>query len=143
MPNTKRSEAIKAGLAAAKKQGVVLGTPENLSNEHRRQGNKRSAAVRASRARMRAEAIRPIAEAYWLKHHSSKIDPTFEDVAVLLLESKRWRRFTRIARALNEHGLPGPRGAPWNGRQVRLSLKLLLPKEDKEANLQAGDTGPI
>ncbi len=127
---TKRSEAIKAGLAAAKEQGVVLGTPENLSNEHRRQGNKRSAAVRAHKARMRAEAIRPIAEAYWIKHHSSKFDPTFEDVAVLLLASKRLDRFTRIARALNEHGLPGPRGAPWNGRQVRLTLKLLLPKGD-------------
>ncbi len=130
MPNTKQSEAIKAGLAAAKKQGVVLGTPENLSNEHRRQGNKRSAAIRARKARMRAEAIIPIVEAHWIKHHSSEFDPTFENVAALILESKRWRRLANIARALNEHGLPGPRGGPWNGRQVRLSLKWLLPKGD-------------
>ena len=136
MPNTKRSEAIKAGLAAAKKQGVVFGTPENLSNEHRRQGNKRSAAVRASKARMRAEAIRPIAEAYWIEHHPGEFDPTFENVAVVILESKERRRFDKIARALNEHGLPGPRGGPWNGRQVRLSLKCLLPKEDT-----CGDNG--
>ncbi len=85
---------------------------------------------------MRAEAIRPIAEAYWIEHHSSEFDPTFENVAVLILESKRRRRFDKIARALNEHELPGPRGAPWNGRQVRLSLKLLLPKGDT-----CGDNG--
>ena len=137
MPNTKRSEAIKAGLSAARKRGVVLGTPENLSNEHRRRGNKRSAAVRARRAMMRAKAIRPIAEAYWIEHHSSKFDPNFEDVAVLLLTSKRLDRFTRIARALNEHGLPGPRGRPWRGRQVRLSLKWLLPKGDTPAGTTA------
>ncbi len=136
MPNTKQSEAIKAGLAAAKKQGVVLGTPENLSNEHRRQGNKRSAAIRTHKARTLAEAIRPIAEAYWIKHHSSKFDPTFENVAVLILESKRSRRFHLTAGALNKHGLPGPRGRPWNGRQVSLSLKLLLPKGDT-----CGDNG--
>ena len=136
MPNTKQSEAIKAGLAAAKKQGVVLGTPENLSNEHRRQGNKRSAAIRARKARMRAEAIIPIVEAHWIKYHSSEFDPTFENVAALILESKRWRRLAKIARALNEHGLPGPRGGPWNGRQVRLSLKCLLPNEDT-----CGDNG--
>ena len=141
MPYTKRSEAIKAGLAAAKEQGVVLGTPENLSNEHRRQGNKRSAAIRAHKARTLAEAIRPIAEAYWIKHHSSEFDPTFENVAVLMLKSNRRSRFHNIARALNEHGLPGPRGCPWNGRQVRLSLKLLLPKGNNEAAQQAGDTG--
>ena len=141
MPNKKRSEAIKVGLAAAKKRGVVLGTPENLSNEHRWQGNKRSAAVRGYKARMRAEAIRPIAEAYWINHHSSNFDPAFENVAVLILESKRWRRFHKIAWALNEHGLPSPRGGPWNGRQVRLSLKWLLPKGDNEATQQAGDTG--
>ena len=133
MSNTKRSEAIKAGLAAARKRGVALGTPENLFNDHRRQGNACSAAVRARRARIRAKATRPIAEAYWIEHHSSEFDPTFEDVAVLLLASKRLDRFARIARALNEHGLPGPRGGPWNGRQVRLSLKWLLPKEDNEA----------
>ncbi len=130
MPNTKRSEAIKAGLAAARKRGVALGTPENLSNEHRRQGNKRSAAVRVRKARMRAEAIRPIAEAYWIEHHPSEFDPTFEDVAVVILESKERWRFDKIARALNEHGLPGPRGRPWRGRQVKLSLKWLLPKGD-------------
>ena len=136
MPNTKRSEAIKAGLAAAKEQGVALGTPENLSNEHRRQGNKRSATIRAHKARMRAEAIRPIAEAYWIEHHSSKFDPTFEDVAVLILESKRRSRCHKIAGALNKHGLPGPRGGPWNTRQVKLSLKWLLPKGDP-----CGDNG--
>ncbi len=141
MPNTKRSEAIKAGLAAAKEQGVVLGTPENLSNEHRRQGNKRSAVVRASRARMRAEAIRPIAEAYWIEHHSSEFDPTFENVAVHVLKSNRRSRFDKIARALNEHGLPGPRGGPWNTRQVKMSLKWLLPKGDDEAEQQTGYTG--
>ncbi len=92
---------------------------------------------------MRAEAIRPIAEAYWLKHHSSKIDPTFEDVAVLLLESKRSCRFAKIARALNEHGLPGPRGRPWRGWQVKLSLKWLLPKGDNEAKQQTGYTGAL
>ncbi len=141
MPETTRSEAIKAGLAAAKKQGVVLGTPENLSNEHRRQGNKRSAAVRAHKARMRAEAIRPIVEAHWIKHHSSEFDPTFDNVAVVILESKERRRFDKIARALNEHGLPGRRGGPWRGWQVKLSLKWLLPKGNNEAAQQAGDTG--
>jgi len=141
MPKTKRSEAIKAGLAAAKEQGVVLGTPENLSNEHRRQGNKRSAAVRARKAKKLAEAIIPIVEKYWVKHDSSEFDSTFENVAVLILESKRSRRFHLTAWALNKHGLPGPRGRPWNGRQVSLSLKLLLPKGGNEAKLQAGDTG--
>ena len=141
MPNTKRREAVKAGLAAAKKQGVVLGTPENLSNEHRRQGNKRSAVIRADRAKKLAEAIIPIVEKYWVDQDSSNFDPTFENVAALILESKRWRRFHKIARALNEHGLPSPRGGPWNGRQVKLSLKWLLPKGDNEATQQAGDTG--
>ncbi len=136
MPKTTRSEAIKAGLAAAKKQGVVLGTPENLSNEHRRQGNKRSAAVRARKARMRAAAIRPIAEAYWIEHHPGEFDPTFENVAVVILESKERRRFDKIAQALNEHGLPSRRGRRWRGWQVKLSLKWLLPKGDT-----CGDNG--
>ncbi len=60
---------------------------------------------------------------------------------VIFLASKRLDRFTRIARALNEHGLPGSRGRPWRGWQVKLSLKWLLPKGNNEAAQQAGDTG--
>ena len=143
MPNTKRSEAIKAGLAAAKEQGVALGTPENLSNEHRRQGTACSAAIRARKAKKLAEAIRPIVEAYWMEHHPSEFDPTSENVAVVILESKERWRFDKIARALNEHGLPGRRGTPWRGWQVKLSLKWLLPKGDNEAKQQTGYTGAL
>jgi DNA invertase Pin-like site-specific DNA recombinase len=90
------SQRTKAALAAAKRRGVVLGgRAENL--RRRREGNKRSAAVRAGLA------------AQW----AQDLEGTLAGIRAEGITSA-----TGIAKELNSRGIPTRRGGKWQTTQV-------------------------
>ena len=91
------SERTKAALAAAKRRGVKLGTP-NLTAKARRAGNRASAAARAAAAQRRAGDVAATVEQLRAGGCSS-------------LQS--------IADGLNEAGIEAPRGGRWYAGTVR------------------------
>ena len=98
------SQRTKAALAAAKRRGVKLGNPGNLTNRGRRNGTRASAGVRRSMAEQRAADVAPI------------IADLRRSGAVSLRE---------LALGLNHRGLPTARGGRWNAVQVQRVLKRL------------------
>lgn len=98
------SQRTKAALAAAKRRGVRLGNPGNLTNRDRRNGTRASAGVRRSMAEQHAADVAPI------------IADLRRSGAVSLRE---------LALGLNNRGLPTARGGRWNPVQVQRVLKRL------------------
>ena len=94
------SARTKAALAAAKARGVRLGTPANLRN--RELGRVRSLETRTRVATERIEDLCPIVR----------------DIQASGVTSLR-----RIARALNERGIPASRGGSWSPTQVARVLE--------------------
>jgi DNA invertase Pin-like site-specific DNA recombinase len=104
------SERTKAALAAAKRRGVKLGGhPERISRAAARRGSAASAKLRADRALADARAFAP----------------TIEELRAAGATSLR-----ALASALNDRGMPAPRGGEWTAAQV----SRLLARVD-------GDTG--
>jgi DNA invertase Pin-like site-specific DNA recombinase len=98
------SSRTKAALAAAKRRGVILGKPGNLTNEDRHRGTAASALVRQRRSRQQATDLAPI----------------LADITASGSTSLR-----QIARALNEAGWRAARGGDWSPGQVRRVLTRL------------------
>jgi DNA invertase Pin-like site-specific DNA recombinase len=96
------SARTKAALAAAKRRGVQLGNPENLTDRGRRRGTKTSAEVRTATAEQRAADLAPI-------------------IAELRAEGAESLR--SLADGLNLRGLPAPRGGAWRPAQVARVLE--------------------
>jgi DNA invertase Pin-like site-specific DNA recombinase len=98
------SARTKAALQAAKTRGVALGTPNHGSiARHAHKGTLASATVRSAAARTRAADILPVIE-------SVKVDGVITLVG--------------IAAALNERGIPAPRGGSWSPVQVSRLMAL-------------------
>jgi DNA invertase Pin-like site-specific DNA recombinase len=98
------SVRTKAALAVAKQRGVRLGTPANLSHDHRIEGAAASVRARREAARRRLDDLAPI---------------------VLELTRDGAATAAALARALNERGIPTPRGKRWNPIQTSRLLKSL------------------
>jgi DNA invertase Pin-like site-specific DNA recombinase len=96
------AQRTKDALAAAKARGVALGTPENLSDAHRRRGSLIASKARRSKAAERAQDIAPI----------------IADIEAAGAVSLR-----QIAAELNARGVPTPRGGLWAAAQVRRVLE--------------------
>jgi DNA invertase Pin-like site-specific DNA recombinase len=92
------SSRTRDALRAARARGVKLGTrnPE-LIGRHADKGTRASAIVRTASARARAADILPVIHALWTK-------------GVTTLQG--------IADALNDRGIPAPRGGSWSPVQV-------------------------
>lgn len=99
------SERTRAALASAKRRGVKLGTPSNLSRGDRRKGAVEAARMRQERARARAEELRP---------------------AVRDIRAEGATSLRAIAARLNARGVPTPteRGT-WTATQVSRVLGYL------------------
>ncbi len=97
------SQRTKAALAAAKARGVKLGNPQNLTPEGRARGSRRGKEVRSARARARARDLLPVVEE---------------------LRAAGTISLAGLARALNERGVPAPRGGRWYAASVRNALAL-------------------
>ena len=98
------STRTKAALAAARRRGVRLGTPSNLSQRARQKGAIASATVRRARVALRARDLAPI------------IDDLRRSGATSLRQ---------LAAALNANGWTTSRGAFWTATQVRRVLACL------------------
>lgn len=98
------SARTKAALAAAKRRGVKLGNPANLTDRARHRGTRASAAVRAATAAQDAR-----------------------DLAPIIAELRRGGATTlrAIARGLNAQGWTTPRGGGWTATQVHRVLERL------------------
>jgi DNA invertase Pin-like site-specific DNA recombinase len=95
------SQRTKVALAAAKRRGVTLGGhPENL--KHRREGMRRSAAVRLQKALARASDLKPTLDA---------------------LQAEGITSASGLAAALNDRGIPTARGGRWQATQVLRVLR--------------------
>ncbi len=92
------SERTKAALAAAKARGVRLGRPENLTPEGRLLGSRRGNEARSAKAAARARDLAPV----------------IDEVRAAGTTSLHG-----IAAALNDRGVPAPRGGRWQAAQVR------------------------
>lgn len=92
------SQRTKAALAAAKRRGVVLGTPGNLTHRARRAGTRASAAARTARAIERKQDLKGM------------LDELRRAGCVSLRQ---------LARALNTRDIPAARGGRWSAAQVR------------------------
>jgi DNA invertase Pin-like site-specific DNA recombinase len=91
------SERTKAALAAAKARGVKLGgRAESLKNTEL--GRQRGKEVRQARAAARANDLSPVIESIRAEGIASA---------------------TGIAKALNQRGIPAPRGGKWQAVQVQ------------------------
>lgn len=91
------SERTKAALAAAKRRGTKLGTPENLTTEAQKKGRRVSLRVRQTAAKQRALDLMP----------------TIEE-----LRSEGSTTYRALAEGLNERGIPSARGDVWSGSSV-------------------------
>jgi len=96
------SNRTKAGLESARRRGVRLGKPENLSN--RQLGSARGVTVRKAQADSRARDIAP-------------------EVAALQAEGATTLR--ALAAGLTAKGVKAPRGGDWSAIQVSRELKRL------------------
>lgn len=98
------SDRTKAALAAAKRRGVRLGTPNNLKPHHQRQGRAKGGIARTEKARAWAEDKREI---------------------LTEIQQSGITTVRGIARELNSLEVPAPRGGAWNPAQVsRLIARL-------------------
>jgi len=100
------SDRTKAALAAAKRRGVKLGTPENLTRRGRLKGSRTSTLARQARADQRALDLEPI------------IDE---------LRAAGAASLRQLAGQLNVRKIPTARGSCWNPSQVQRILTRLLP----------------
>lgn len=98
------SARTKAGLAAAKRRGTRLGTPENLRPQHQRLGRVKGRRVRSERAQENAENFRAV----------------IAEIKQTGVTSVRG-----IARELNSMDAPAPRGGKWAPVQVSRLLARL------------------
>lgn len=106
----KISERTRAALQAAKARGVVLGRPENLSNQA--EGSRRGNAVKSTKATERARMV-----AHWI-----------EDARAAGITSIRG-----VAAWLNGRGIRAPRGGDWSAAQVtRVLARTAQGKEPRE-----------
>ena len=96
------SQRTKDALAAAKSRGVKLGN-DNLTDAIRAMGRQASARVIAERARKRAALV----------------TPTIKELRAGGTNSLR-----ALALALNDKGIPAPRGGKWYASSVRNALAL-------------------
>lgn len=92
------SQRTRAALAAAKRRGVVLGTPANLTHRARRAGTRASAATRTARAIERAQDLKA----------------TLDD-----LRRRGFVSLRQLADGLNARDIPAARGGLWTAAQVR------------------------
>lgn len=99
------SARTKAALAAAKRRGVKLGTPENLSNKARRRGTTASAELRSAKAEQRAQDLAPI---------------------IADLQRGGATSLREIARGLNDQGWTTSRGGEWTAAQVQRVLARII-----------------
>lgn len=97
------SRRTKDALAAAKRRGVRLGRPQNMTPEGRARGSRKGNEAKTARAIARAIDIVPL----------------IEEVRAAGATS-----LAGIARALNERGVPSPRGGKWYASSVRNALAL-------------------
>jgi DNA invertase Pin-like site-specific DNA recombinase len=95
------SARTRAALAAAKARGVVLGSPGNLTLEHRRKGSVLGNQAKALRATDRASDLAPI---------------------IRKLQADGITSANGIAAALNFQGVPAARGGLWRAIQVQRVL---------------------
>jgi DNA invertase Pin-like site-specific DNA recombinase len=94
------SARTKAALAAAKAKGTRLGSPQNLKN--RDVGSKRGHEAQSAAAAERVADLIPVIEQLRQEGHSS---------------------LRQLASALNEKGIPAPRGGLWNASGVMRVLR--------------------
>jgi DNA invertase Pin-like site-specific DNA recombinase len=97
------SQRTKAALAAAKARGVKLGRPENMTPSGRARGSRMGNAVKSARARSRAADLLPVMEE---------------------LRAEGTVSLRGMAAALNERGVPAPRGGRWYPSSVKNALAL-------------------
>lgn len=90
--------------AAAKRRGVRPGNPAHLDRHARRKGTVISAAVRCAAAQQRAMDLAPI------------VAERRRDGAASL---------RKLARGLNDRGIPTSRGAEWTAAQIQRLLSRL------------------
>lgn len=96
------STNTREALAAAKRRGVKLGSPQNLTAEGRRKGYEVSAEARGDTADQRAK-----------------------DLAPIIAEEQRAgvTSLRELAAALDRRGIPASRGGPWSAVQVARVLR--------------------
>jgi len=97
------SERTKVALAAAKRRGVKLGNPDNLSDKARSAGQRKSAEVRSANADQRAQDL----------------------AAVVLPLRERGASLREIMRDLEAQEIPTPRGGRWTAAAVQRLLERL------------------
>lgn len=95
------SARTRAALAAAKRRGVRLGNPANLTSDARRKGSAAGVAARRAAADQRATDLAPILDE---------------------LRARGCTSLRQLSRALNERDIPAARGGMWTAAQVRLLL---------------------
>ena len=98
------STNTKAALAAAKRRGVKLGTPSNLTYKASLKGNKVSTATRSLTAAKRAQDLAP---------------------TLMEIQGQGVTSFRQMALALNERGIPTARGGQWTAVQVQRVIQRL------------------
>jgi DNA invertase Pin-like site-specific DNA recombinase len=99
------SARTKAALAAAKRRGMKLGGDRGgIIASQSPKGVKASMKVRREKARKRAADLLPEIEA---------------------IQAEGTTSFSQIAAALNQRGIPAPRGGDWQAVQVQRVLKLV------------------
>lgn len=98
------ADRTRAALQAAKRRGVILGTPGNLSSAGRKRGNRASAASRANAARARASDLMPL---------------------LIRLRERGASSLRELADGLNTMGIRSARGASWTPTAVRRVLQRL------------------
>jgi len=104
MEGRQASARTKAALAAAKRRGVQLGTPENLKPHHQREGRAKGRRVRSIKARERAEDLR---------------------ATLVEMQERGVASLRGLALALNREDIRAPRGGPWSPVQVKRVLARL------------------
>jgi DNA invertase Pin-like site-specific DNA recombinase len=110
------SARTKSALAAAKRRGVKLGTPKNLTDRARRAGTVASAGVRSAAATQRASDLEPI---------------------IAGLRAAGARSLRDIARGLNAEGWGAARGGLWTAAQVRSVLAVIAMIAEHDAGTLA------
>jgi DNA invertase Pin-like site-specific DNA recombinase len=91
------SQRTRAALAAARRRGVQLGTPGNLTDRGRRRGTRASIAVRQTLAVERARDLSPVVDE---------------------LRAEGLHSLRELAAGLNARGITTPRGGEWSAVQV-------------------------
>jgi DNA invertase Pin-like site-specific DNA recombinase len=92
------SERTRSALAAAKRRGVVLGTPANLTRSARLLGSKAGVRSRIATAELRAQDLAP---------------------TLLAIRRAGLTSLRAIATALNAQEIPAARGGVWSAAQVQ------------------------